>query len=64
MHGYSKDKVKEIAARCGVSMWEKGVNFYEEGSRELPDKAADDVREVLKKSGYEAFLKALGVDLP
>ncbi|MHC1573233.1 MAG: 4Fe-4S dicluster domain-containing protein [Candidatus Syntropharchaeales archaeon] len=62
--GYSKDKVKEIAAKCGVPMWKKGVNFYEEGSRELPDEAAYEVEDILRRSGYEAFLKALGVDLP
>ena len=62
--GYATDKVKEIAERCGRSMWEKGVNFHKEGSREIPDKAVADLQEALKKGEYDSFLKRLGVDLP
>ena len=61
--GYAEEKVKEIAERCGCTMWEKGVNFYEEGSRELPAKAVAGLQEALKKGKYDAFLKHLGVDL-
>ena len=61
--GFAKDKVKKIADKCSVLMWTKGVNFQEDGTRELPPEAADEVREVLKKSGYDKLLKDLEVDL-
>ncbi|OYT62291.1 hypothetical protein B6U67_04635 [Methanosarcinales archaeon ex4484_138] len=63
IHGYATDKVKEIAERCGRSMWERGVNFYEEGARELPVEAVADLQEALKKGEYDSFLKRIGADL-
>ncbi|CAD7767989.1 heterodisulfide reductase subunit C [Candidatus Methanoperedenaceae archaeon GB50] len=63
MRGYARDKVRGIAERCGRSIWERGVNFHEEGSRELPDRAMADLKEALERGGYDSFLKRLGVDL-